>query len=650
MRGDPGLWVVAALIGSSIAGGIGVGGLIRQSPVLSDDAAAYAALGAPKLERAYAVWTRAHEARGGDHSVELELSYTKALSVAFSRARGKAEVDLLYGRVEVDVVDLPEGDFDVWIVDNLPEPGASLRPEPSDALLRVGRLLRTGQRARLIRELGPDAFAELQVDLVVIAPATRGPEQGLLYGAPSLFQRIYSATRDTRALEGSDYAPGAEPAGLEYGISVAGQAITVERDVLFDTLAAQGAELFMREPFGGNGRTCATCHPLSRNTQLSASDIAALPDDDPLFVAEFVPALNFSASGPKFEVPMLMRGAALITENQDGMDDLANKFSLRGIPRTPGLATSLDPTPALREAAAAAVVQHFTQRLDRQPGVDFRLPTDLELDALAAFQLALGRETDPALPIAFRSPVVMRGQQIFMAPSSRCNSCHGNASGTIASGTGRTFNTGVEDQPDRPTELILQSEGIDLTPDVPYNLFPRDNGLGAVGNPTSGIESGAFHTPPLVEAADTGPYFHDNHVRTIEGAVAFYNSDAFASSPAGNPRINLQATQIEAVAAFLRALNTLENIRASRELAATVAALAAKQRTRSGPALLSQAAQEIEDAIRVLIGADLHPDAVADLRAALALIPPDPRANDLQAENLGAITALLDQARARLVF
>ena len=647
MRGDPGLWVVAALIGSSIAGGISVGGLIRQGPVHSDEASAYAALGAPKLERAYAVWTRTHEARGGDHSVELSLGYTKGLSVAFTRAQGRAEVDLIYGRVEVDVLDLPEGDFDVWIIDNRAGPGASVRPEESDSLLRVGRLLRQGQRARLIRELGPDAFNQLQVDVVAIAPATRGPEQGLLYGSPSLFQRIYSATRNPSLLEGSDYAA---RAGLDYGISVSDAAVKVDRDVLFDALAAQGAELFTGETFGGNGRTCATCHPLARNTQLSANDIASLPDDDPLFVAEFVPALIFSPNGPKFEVPVLMRGAALITENQDGMDDLVNKFSLRGIPRTPGLAAALDPSPALREAAASAVVQHFPQRLTRVPGVDFRLPTDLELDALTAFQLALGRETDPALPIAFRNPVVMRGQQIFMAPSSRCNTCHGNAGGTIARGTGRTFNTGVEDQPERPTELILQAAGIDLTPNVPDTIFPRDSGLGAVGSPASGMESGAFQTPPLVEAADTGPFFHDNHVRTIEGAVAFYNSDAFASSPAGNPRINLQATQVEAVAAFLRALNTLENIRASRELTSTVAVLAAKQRTRSGASLLQQATEEIEDAIRVLTGADLHPDAVADLRAALALLPTGPRSGDVQADDMNTITGLLDQARSRLVF
>ena len=49
-----------------------------------------------------------------------------------------------------------------------------------------------------------------------------------------------------------------------------------------------------------------------------------------------------------------------------------------------------------------AVIQHLTKSLNRVEGVDFRLPTDDELDALEAFQLSLGRQEevniDPADP------------------------------------------------------------------------------------------------------------------------------------------------------------------------------------------------------------------------------------------------------------
>ncbi len=56
--------------------------------------------------------------------------------------------------------------------------------------------------------------------------------------------------------------------------------------------------------------------------------------------------------------------------------------------------------------------------------------------------------------------------------------------------------------------------------------MPRDDGFGIPGD-------GTFNTPPLVEAADTGPFFHNNARATIEQAVAFYNSDAFNNSPSG---------------------------------------------------------------------------------------------------------------------
>ena len=48
----------------------------------------------------------------------------------------------------------------------------------------------------------------------------------------------------------------------------------------------------------------------------------------------------------------------------------------------------------LREFAIGAVVQHFPLSLDRVPGVDFKLPTQDQLDAMEAFQLSLGRQTD----------------------------------------------------------------------------------------------------------------------------------------------------------------------------------------------------------------------------------------------------------------
>lgn len=387
-------------------------------------------------------------------------------------------------------------------------------------------------------------------------------------------------------------------------------------------LIAKGRELFFNETFSGNGRTCRTCHREENNFTLDPAFIARLPKDDALFVAEFNPELKNN-----FENPRLMRAFGLILENLDGFDDLPNRFTLRGVPHTLGLRTSVaspqgprtgwsgDGAPgdrSLRSFAVGAVIQHFTKTLNRIAGVDFRLPSEAELDALEAFQLSLGRQSDPQLPLPLRGTVTRRGQEIFLNDGlGKCNICHRNAGANAMLG-GRdagnaSFNTGVEDLPDQPARLAGEK-------------VPRDDGFGRPGD-------GTFNTPPLVEAADTGPFFHNNAIETIEGAVAFYNGQSFNSSPSGrflastDPNgvgIRLDATQVVAVAAFLRAINALENIRQSLEALTESAALGFFEHARARP-LLRRAIEETGDAIRVLEGGGLHPEAVADLDEARTL-------------------------------
>lgn len=63
-------------------------------------------------------------------------------------------------------------------------------------------------------------------------------------------------------------------------------------------------------------------------------------------------------------------------------------------PRTGWSGDGAPESGSLRSFAVGAVIQHFTNTLNRVPGVDFRLPTDEELDALEAFQFSLGRQSD----------------------------------------------------------------------------------------------------------------------------------------------------------------------------------------------------------------------------------------------------------------
>jgi hypothetical protein len=119
----------------------------------------------------------------------------------------------------------------------------------------------------------------------------------------------------------------------------------------------------------------------------------------------------------------------------------------------------------------------------------------------------------------------------------------------------------------------------------------------------------------LVEAADTGPFFHNNAVDTIEAAVDFYNSTAFQTSPSG-PAVNgirLEATQVFAVAAFLRVLNTLENIRSAGDIEkrAKLGTLA------QGRELIRLSIAELTDALQVLSAANLHPVAQDRIRRAI---------------------------------
>ena len=56
--------------------------------------------------------------------------------------------------------------------------------------------------------------------------------------------------------------------------------------------------------------------------------------------------------------------------------------------------------------------------------------------------------------------------------------------------------------------------------------------LGLLGSDAQGgLGVGRFNVPPLTEAADTAPFFHNNAIKTLEEAIAFYSSDEFFLSP-----------------------------------------------------------------------------------------------------------------------
>jgi len=598
-------------------------------------------IGNPKtLEQAYAKWKQLLARKGLDRKLTLNLGYAKGLSTQFSRAKGTFTMDLKDGTVSAKVYGLPENrEFDIWLVDNRPRPSLSVKPEPSDGLFRLGRLRTRGDTQSLEAKLVAGTVKNFKLDMVVVADVVGSAiDSGWLYGSPSLFQRLYYA--EERGLSGTDaqeprsFAALAQ-APLELLIPAAAYAADLSN---LTALVAAGEHLFFNETFGGNGRTCGTCHRAENNFTIDPAFIARLPGNDPLFVAEFNPNLK-----KNFENPTLMRKFGLILENVDGFGDLENKFVMRGVPHTLGLLTSLgtqeragwsgDGSPGggdLRSFATGAVTQHFTKTLNRKEGEDFRLPTPDELLALEAFQLSLGRQEDLDLDrLVLRDPLAQKGQGIFQngtgnpLAGGRCSGCHSNAGALNASGANLNVNTGVED-------LADLASGI-----------PRDDGFGTPGN-------GAFNTPPLVEAADTGPFFHNNAVNTIEGAIAFFNGPEFNDPRALNARIDLDREQVKAVAAFLRVINAVENghsATAYTSVAMRVNRLSEAQRP------LTLAIEDIVDAIRVLSQKNLHSDAVGDLLRARVLLGLARRTNTQGLRNSFIQSAIdfLEDARLKMV-
>ena len=289
------------------------------------------------LERSYLNWKQALAGTDLDRKLRLDLAYSKGLSSQFSRAKGTATLDLKGGGLTVEVYGLPDGkSFDVWLVDNRPGPKTSVKPEGGDGFLRVGRLRPEASKASLGTVLEADIVKGFKLDLVVVADAngTAG-DAGWLYGTPTLFQRLYYGEEHAsvdRTAQGAGLLTALAKAPFQMLIPAPAYAQTTPD---LAALIAEGERLFFEETFGGNGRTCGTCHRAENNLTIDPAFIATLPRRDPLFVAEFNPALR------NLEKPALMRRFGLILENLDGLDDPTNKFVMRGVPHTLALTNAL---------------------------------------------------------------------------------------------------------------------------------------------------------------------------------------------------------------------------------------------------------------------------------------------------------------------
>ncbi|TMG08624.1 MAG: hypothetical protein E6I06_07930 [Chloroflexi bacterium] len=560
--------------------------------------------------------------------MRIKLGYVKGLSRSFVAMVGEAAIDLGAGVFTVNLTGLaPFQTYTVWLVDQTES------DPPLDTVAGLVTFVATEATSLLNGTLPVNLPVGFTIDRVVVTTGSIWGVEPLAAGLVNVSQKIFfrrlSLLNEStgEVMFDETLAPPAlfglvPPLEFEASGGSSGQGVEM------DKVISRGAHLFFEETFNGNGRTCGTCHPAGNNFTIDAKFIETLPRTDPLFVAEFNPALA------QLERPQLMRQFGLILENLDGFDDPTNKFVMRGVPHTLGLQVSLtqDPTqqpmpPAemtgwsgdgapgtgsLREFAIGAVTQHFTKRLDRVEGTDFRLPRPRELDAMEAFQLSLGRDRDFDLSkITFRDSNVETGKSLFVNgggdpinAGGTCAGCHGNAGALNALGRNGNVNTNVEDVP-HPARSIQP--------------FPKDGGFGRTDNGDGTFGNRMFNTASVVEAAQSAPFFHNNVVSTLEGVVAFYSGPEFNNPRPGPLRFNFNETQRNEIANFMRAINTLQNIDvATRELREILANRRDPQREQN--TRLQTAMGDTQNGIRVLTEGGIYPDAVTRLTEARDLI------------------------------
>jgi hypothetical protein len=616
-------------------------------------------LGDPELARThYENWKR----QVAD-PYAVELASTVLLDHP-ERASGWFSIDYDDETLVAEIRGLVEEPVDLWLVDNAADSSAFVAPE--DGALWVGTFEFVDGVAALVASVAGITSERFEIDLAVVTPKGALPhEAGLMHGTPSLFQRLHALeermTREAEqksqrllALAAVSFQSGGVPTGFP---------------AVFGDLATEGEDLFFNETFEGNGRTCGSCHFAVNNFTIDAELLATLPPSDPLFAGESQPPLIFNdpanldddGNPRRFENPELMRAFGLIVENLDGTGDLENRFTMRSVPHNIGMRVSVTRPPGsiafpngpdertgwsgdgapfglfacagtpgilvrgtTRDFTLGAVLQHFPRTMNRDfcgPNPDFRLPTDHELDAVGVFLFALGRQADFSLAPGTATELVLsddkaeKGKVIFRDPAATgnvlaCNNCHANA-GANAGGTNRNFDTEVEE--------FLQNRLLDPTFTVVGEPRPIDGGFGlnpagdftglipGPGNGNENFGDGTFNSISLVEAADTAPFFHNNIAFTLEEAIEFYASKEFGAT---RPPIVFTTEQRDQVAAFLRAVNALDNIEA---LAAPRAKKAIDALLISNPNandvinfLLEVAIADTKDAIDVLNASNIN--------------------------------------------
>ena len=323
-------------------------------------------------------------------------------------------------------------------------------------------------------------------------------------------------------------------------------------------LELDGKKLFDKETFGGNGRTCQTCHSRETGT-LTVPDVQRIVekgDPDNLLIHDALD--DNGASTARLQTHATIRTTIPLPPWLSLADDPAatHVTVFRGIPSTLNT-PALDPVllhdgraPTLQEQALGAVHDHYQNTSE---------PTAAQLDAIAEFQRTdahffsthglrkfAATGAPPELPRG-GTPAERRGREFlvdapFAPPSKKgiCALCHGGpmlnmvnqAHSAFSGGSppvgGRFINTGVTlvNEPNNPIRTWVVNDGINpvvtlRSPDVGLLLDPTPPTPPPSVIPRA-FFAGMFKIPTLWGIKDTAPYFHNNGAKTLREAVAHY--------------------------------------------------------------------------------------------------------------------------------
>ena len=363
--------------------------------------------------------------------------------------------------------------------------------------------------------------------------------------------------------------------------------------------AREGQRLFDHETFGGNGRTCRTCHSGNDGT-ITPEEVGERVLEDPSDALFLHDGLDDFFSG----TTRIAAHATILIERElpEGvvlLDDpsATSVVFARGVPSTVNT-PALDPAlmydirnPNLPDQASGAIDRHAQSTVT---------PTAEQLDAIADFQqtdqrffssAALKAFAEggpaPALP-AGRTASEKRGREFFVdAPwdppnkKGACAFCH---SGPLLN-TANQFTTAATGAPPgfRAFDILVSSRNLMNNPVHTFAVTDSCNTTFVVRSPDPGIMmtgvynipmlaqllppkescilhpaffANMFKTPQLFGVSRTAPYFHDNSAKSLEDVLEQYVF-LFTSNlgfPITDSNIRLTEQDIDDIIAFLRLL------------------------------------------------------------------------------------------------